>query len=368
MGAQAGGMQSETMADIYDTLAISIPIPRSSLLLFLRRRTMRQKTNFHPLLLAIAMLAIFALACDVGGGGATTGGGTQSGTVQAMQSTQDAISAQMTQLAGGAKATTGPAKVDASGSTEAAPAAGGKVEDDFTKGDANWALPPSGITIADGVMTAGPFSNDKAMFLLDTDNFSFSPPQSNAMNAQTFAICKTCGVAQNYTMKVDVKWIDSDTERWLMVLLRFDDQNNNNIADVGKDYMLGFGFSPRNPKHNFSAWEFVPFDRNMPWHGTFADRGPIQSNVITSLKFVSSNNGMKMEIYADGKLFTTWYERKADVQESATNTRLLWSQLTGVKGSPSERMTPIITKGKVGLGVLEKGGAVEYSNFSFEPQ
>jgi hypothetical protein len=318
---------------------------------------MRQRMTIHPLVLAIAMLALFALACDIGGSPAAPAG-DQTGAGAALQQTSAALDAKMTQLAGGSNSTSAPTKGGAS-KTEAAPPAGGKVVDDFTKGDANWALPSTGITIADGAMTAGPYTNSQCLQIYDNESQT-----QTAMNAQCFAVCKACGIAQDYTMQVDAQWIaDSDSDRWLAIILRFDDQNDNNIGDVGKDYILAFGFAPAGSQ-NYSAWEFVPFDRNQPWHRTFDNAGPIQYKTYTTLKFVSSNGGMRMEIYADGKLFSTWVERKADVQVSE---RLLWSQWSGIKGAPQSRMTPIITKGKVGLGVLEKGGAAKFTNFSFEP-
>jgi len=74
---------------------------------------------------------------------------------------------------------------------------------------------------------------------------------------------------------------------------------------------------------------------------------------------------MKIDLYADGKLFSSWVERKSDVTVSE---RLLWTQWSSIKGAPPSRMNPILTKGKVGLGMLEMGGAAIFSNFSFEPQ
>jgi hypothetical protein len=319
---------------------------------------MRQRMTIHPLMLAIALLALFALACDLGG--AATGGAGTSGTQQALDSTSAALDAKLTQAAGGSSSTAAPTK-EAAGDTQAAPAGGGKVTDDFSDtNDANWVLPKiGGITIADGAMTAGPYSEGQCLHIYDNDLQT-----QTAMNAQCFAVCKTCGIAQDYTMQVDVQWLsDSNTDKWLGLMLRFDDQNDNNIADIGKDYLLALGLAPA-AGQNYSAWEFVPFDRNQPWHRTFDNAGPIQYKSYTTIKVVSSNGGMRIEIYADGKLFTTWVERKADVQ---VNERLLWSQLSGVKGAPPTKMSPIITKGKIGLGVIEIGGAVKYSNFSFEP-
>jgi hypothetical protein len=327
---------------------------------------MRRIKTIHPLLLTITALAFLGLACSVGGSTSGTEAGApandQSSTMQAMQATNDALAAKITESGGGgSKNTPKPAgSTEAAGNPEPTKEAGGSVTDDFSKGSDNWALPKSGATIADGALTVGPYDNSQAMFIIDSDNQS-----QTVMNAATFAICKACGIAQDYTMSVDVEWVpDSNSDRWLMIVLRFDDKNDNNIADLGKDYVLGLGLMPAGGQ-NYSAWEFVPFDRNQPWHRTFENAGPIQYKISTNIKIVSLDGGMKFDIYADGKKFSTWVERKSDV---VTDERLLWTQLSGGKFAPPSRMSPIITKGKVGLGVMEKGGAAKFSNFSFEPQ
>lgn len=293
-------------------------------------RSPRTLSGSRALLLVVSILALAAVTCSVGG--STSSGGND------LQATNDALVAQLTQAAGGPAAPSGSTQESGStsGTTSGSTASGSSFRDDFSQDQGFWNL-FDGVTIANNQLLVGPFKD-----CADID-VSIAP--------MCFSVCKTCGVLTDYDMTVEGQWKKGPTDRFMAVILRFDDVNDNNIPDRGQDYFLAFAWTavPVNGA-NFFVFEFIPVSKTAPWVFNFSDSGPFfGGSKVNEFRFVSSQGGHRIDIYGDAGV------RAATL---TVDTPIIDEHML------ASRYDPPITSGKIGLGVIQRGVQAAFSNFS----
>jgi hypothetical protein len=279
----------------------------------------------------VSILALAAITCSVGG--STSSGGDD------LQATNDALVAQLTQAAGGPPAPV-VATQGTSSPTGSTTTSGTSFSDDFSQDQGFWHV-FDGVAISSNQLLVGPFKD-----CADID-VSIAPMCS---------VCTRCGSSPTTTSR----WKDSGsgpTDRYGCFILRFDDQNNNNIPDRGKDYFLAFAWTaaPINGA-NILVFEFIPISRTAPWLFNFSDDGPFfGGDKINSFRFVSSQDGHRIDIYGDAGIRAA----TLTVDKPVIDERMLASRQFSLT-----RDDPPITSGKIGLGVIQRGVQAAFSNFS----
>jgi hypothetical protein len=283
-------------------------------------------------MLVISLLVLAAITCSVGG--STTGG-------DGLQATNDALVAQLTQAAGGPP--TPAAATQQSGSTTSTSgSAGTSFSDDFSQDQGFWFV-FDGVTIGGNQMLVGPFKD-----CADID-VTIAP--------MCFSVCTRCGILTDYDFTVDGQWVKGPTDRYMAVILRFDDKNDNNIPDRGQDYLLAFAWTAAPVEgSNFFVVEYIPISKTAPWLFNFADDGPFfGGDKINTLRFVSSQDGHRIDIYGDAGIRAA----TLTIDKPIIDERLLASRQFSLT-----RDTPPITSGKIGLGVIRRGVQAAFSSFS----
>jgi len=295
----------------------------------------RSLSGPRALLLVLSILALAAITCSVGG---TTSGGDD------LQATNDALVAQLTAAAGGPSVP--DAATQASGTTNGGTGttagAGSSFSDDFSQDQGFWHV-FDGVTIGNNQMLVGPFKD-----CADID-VTIAP--------MCFAVCTRCGVLTDYDFTVDGQWIKGPTDRYMAVVLRFDDKNDNNIPDRGQDYLLAFAWTAAPVDGaNFFVFEYIPISKTAPWLFNFSEDGPFfGGDKINTLRFVSSQDGHRIDIYGDAGIRAA----TLTIDKPIIDERLLASRQFSLT-----RDTPPITSGKIGLGVIQRGIQAAFSNFS----
>lgn len=292
----------------------------------------RIPSGSRAFMLVISLLVLAAITCSVGG--STTGG-------DGLQATNDALVAQLTQAAGGPP--TPAAATQQSGSTTSTSgSAGTSFSDDFSQDQGFWFV-FDGVTIGGNQMLVGPFKD-----CADID-VTIAP--------MCFSVCTRCGILTDYDFTVDGQWVKGPTDRYMAVILRFDDKNDNNIPDRGQDYLLAFAWTAAPVEgSNFFVVEYIPISKTAPWLFNFADDGPFfGGDKINTLRFVSSQDGHRIDIYGDAGIRAA----TLTIDKPIIDERLLASRQFSLT-----RDTPPITSGKIGLGVIRRGVQAAFSSFS----
>ncbi len=294
-------------------------------------RSPRTPIGSRAFMIVISVLALAAITC---GGVSTTGGDT-------LQATNDALVAQLTAQAGG-QPLSAAATQEPSSSTGNTGATGSSFSDDFAQDQGFWSV-FDGVAIGGNQLLVGPFKD-----CADID-VTIAP--------MCFSVCTRCGVLTDYDFTVEGQWIKGPTDRYMAVILRFDDVNDNNIPDRGQDYFLAFAWTAAPVDGaNFFVLEFIPISKTAPWLFNFADDGPFFGGAtINSMRFVSSQDGHRIDIFGDaGVRAATLTLDKPIIDERLIESRKF--SLT--------RDTPPVTSGKIGLGVIQRGVQAAFSNFS----
>jgi hypothetical protein len=296
-------------------------------------RSPRTHSGSRALLLVVSILALAAITCSVGG--STSSGGSD------LQATNNALVAQLTQSAGGPSAPAGATQpsVSTDGNTSSS---GTSFSDDFSQDQGFWHI-FDGVSISSNQLFVGPFKD-----CADID-VSIAP--------MCFSVCTRCGVLTDYDLTVDGQWIKGPTDRYMAVILRFDDKNDNNIPDRGQDYFLAFAWTAAPVDGaNFLVFEFIPISKTAPWLFNFSDDGPFfGGDKINTFRFVSSQEGHRIDIYGDAGIRAA----TLTVDKPVIDERMLASRQFSLT-----RDDPPITSGKVGLGVIQRGVQAAFSNFS----
>jgi len=294
-------------------------------------RSPRIPSVSRAFILVVSLLTLAAITCSVGG--STTGDGS-------LQATNDALVAQLTAQAGGQpppELTQAPV-----GTTGNTGATGSSFSDNFSQDQGFWSV-FDGMTIGGNQMLVGPFKD-----CADID-VTIAP--------MCFSVCTRCGILTDYDFTVEGQWIKGPTDRYMAVILRFDDKNDNNIPDRGQDYFLAFAWTAAPVDGaNFFVVEFIPISKTAPWLFNFSDDGPFfGGDTINTMRFVSSQDGHRIDIYGDAGIRAA----TLTIDKPIIDERLLTSRQFSLT-----RDTPPVTSGKIGLGVIQRGVQAAFSNFS----
>ncbi|HLC35782.1 MAG TPA: hypothetical protein VJJ70_12410 [Anaerolineales bacterium] len=295
-------------------------------------RSLRTPSGSRAFILVISLLALAAITCSVGG--STTGD-------DSLQATNDALVAQITAQAGGEPLL--PASTQEPGATPGnTGASGSSFSDNFSKDQGFWSV-FDGVAISGNQLLVGPFKD-----CADID-VTIAP--------MCFSVCTHCGILTDYDFTVDGQWTKGPTDRYMAVILRFDDKNDNNIPDRGQDYFLAFVWTAAPVDgSNFQVWEYIPISKTAPWLFSFSDSGPFfGGDTVNTMRFVSSQDGHRIDIYGDAGIRAA----TLTLDKPIIDERLLASR----QFSLTRDLTPV-TSGKIGLGVIRRGVQAAFSNFS----
>ena len=234
-------------------------------------------------LLALAIIALSTTMCSR----SSTSGGSEAGpdvaaTLAAMQVELD--NAKATAAAAGISL---PPAATAAGQalpTEqaGAPAPGQSVEDRFDSDIGTFALGEN-VQIQNGALLMGPFQQ------CAEDVASFDAP------VNCIAVCQTCGTdLVNYHMELDISFADGLSDKGFGVLLRFDDQNGDQMLDR-EDYYLDLAFNAF--ENEWSIFVHIPDEVN-PWFRVKSGPAGLRArNAPNKLEVTASNSGRIIDIF-----------------------------------------------------------------------
>jgi hypothetical protein len=239
-------------------------------------------------LTALAALALGTMMCSSLGGSSAEGTDTSqdiSATLEVLQ--QELADAQAT--AGAASAASPPTAAptkEAEPTEQVAAAPGGRVEDGFDSDIGTFAL-SEGVQVQDGALLLGPFdqcAEDVAAF--------DSPIDCNA-------VCLTCGAnLTNYRMQADISFADGLSDKQWGIILRFVDQNGNELLDR-EDYLLVIGFDVYD--NAWAVYVHIP-DAVAPWLLVKSGSAGLRSQGSPNLfEATASNDGRMIDVRLNDK-------------------------------------------------------------------
>lgn len=281
-------------------------------------------------LMALALLALGTTMCSRGG---------SSGESDDLAATMAAMQVELASAKATAEAAAGapaPAATSAGQAlpTEqaAAPAPGQRVEDRFDSDLGTFVLGEH-VQVEDGALLLGPFDQ------CAEDVASFDVP------VDCIAVCQTCGAnVVDYHMLLDIAFSDGLSDKGFGVLLRFDDQNGDQLLDR-EDYYLDFAFNAF--ENQWSIFVHVPNEVN-PWYRVKSGPAGLRAqNAPNKLEITTSNGGRIIDIFLNDK-------------------RL--AKLTADHPEPGEILVdPWAESGAVGFTATGRRVQGRYDNFIFEP-
>ena len=193
---------------------------------------MRFAPRIHRMVLVAGLaLSAAALACGAGVPGANstaTPAIDLQATAAALQATVDALAQAQTQQAQiPPTAPALPTAADTAEPTETGAPTGASVFEDFATDDGKFET-WDGAQVTDGEFYLGQFT--------DCGDLAADAPFG------CLSTCLACGVASDYEMTVDVRYVDGISERTYGLVLQFNDVNGNGIVD-SEDFYVEFQIS-----------------------------------------------------------------------------------------------------------------------------
>jgi hypothetical protein len=281
-------------------------------------------------------LSAAALACGVGvpGSQATDTPAAPpidvNATAAALQATAEALAQAETQQA--QVPPTAPQLPTAEATlepTEPGVAPGANVFEDFSTDDGNFET-FDGAQISGGEFLLGQFN--------DCGDLTADSPFG------CFSVCLACGVASNYEMSVDVRYVDGISERTYGLVLQFDDVNGNSVVDR-EDYYVEYQVSAfvafytdnlylrthvAGDPVGVNSWYYLRYDARPYTNATYG---------TNKLGVIASKNGTSFDLYLNDNFVDT-------------------VNIPNITSS----------QGLVGLSLSGRRVQVAFDNFSFTPQ
>jgi hypothetical protein len=227
----------------------------------------------------------------------------------------------------------GTAAVEAGGQAAANATPASSVEADFSTSTEAFALGEN-ARIADGALLVGPYDQ------CANDVPNFNEP------VDCMVVCTECGSrVREYQMDIDFTFEEGLSEREFGVILRFVDEDQDNLLDP-EDYLLAVGFDFFD--NLWSLYLHEP-DQTDPWRQLISD----EAGFLTAGRL----NRLEVETRRDGEL----------LQVYLNDARIL--NMTGQAPEPGEFLIePWAESGAVGVLALGRRVTGRFDNFSFSPR